>query len=270
MIQEKLYELRNSFLLYVEDRGLMVLMRPFTTIFQIAFSMWTFFNFFWIMIVCAPFIIFPILISEKRGGTFAFKIMKFWGFSFSLLSGIFYKIKNKNILQKDQPYIFVANHNSFLDSPAITLAIPNQFRALGKIEILKMPVFGLIFKYIGVIVDRSSMESKRRSLRLVKEKLRKQIHVMIFPEGTMNSSGYDMLRFHEGAFLVAIETQTPIAPLVIKNTRKMLPKNSWRVKAGVVEVEFLEPISTKGMTIQDLQKLKLQAFEMMQNAYLKN
>ena len=93
---------------------------------------------------------------------------------------------------------------------------------------------------------------------------------MIFPEGTMNNSGHDMLRFHEGAFLVAIETQTPIAPLVIKNTRKMLPKNSWRIKAGFVDVEFLEPISTEGMTIQDLPKLKLQAFEMMQNAYLKN
>ncbi|WP_291724124.1 lysophospholipid acyltransferase family protein [Bernardetia sp.] len=269
MIQEKLYELRDAFLLYAKDRGLMILMRPFTTLFQIAFSMWTFFNFFWIMVVCAPFIIFPILMGEKRGGRFAFTIMKIWGFSFSLLSGIIYRIKNKKTLQKGQPYIFIANHNSFLDSPAITLAIPNQFRALGKIEILKMPVFGLIFKYIGVVVDRSSMQSKKRSLRLIKEKLKKQIHVMIFPEGTMNNSDFDMLRFHDGAFLVAIETQTPIAPLVIKNTRRMLPKNSWRVKAGFIEVEFLEPISTEGMTIQDLPALKMQAYQMMQTAYSK-
>lgn len=264
MFQEKVSALKAEMSHYWEQhRPSLALTRPLTELIWRLYALWAFLMFFSFMLLCLPFIIIPIAIEERRGGLFAFYFMRLWGYAFCALSGIFFKIRGKSHLKKEETYIFVANHNSFLDSPAITVAIPKQFRPLGKVEILKMPIFGFIFRYIGITVDRSSLRSRVQSLQQIKKKLQKGIHVLIFPEGTMNDSEHQLLRFQDGAFLLAIETQRPIAPMVIKNTRQMLPKNSWRLKPDWIEVEFLEPIPTAGLSNSDLPALKEKVFKQM-------
>lgn len=208
------------------------------------------------MLLCVPFIVIFVILHEKRGGNIASFVLKFWGRGFCALSGIFYKTVGKEKLNPKTAYIFTANHRSFLDSPAMVHAIPSQFRALGKKEILDYPVFGFMFKYIGVTVDRSSIMSRKRSFDAIREKLNQKMHILIFPEGQMNTTQETLLRFYDGAFRLAIETQAPIVPTAVLNSRNILPRKHVKLKSGTVTIQFAEPIETQGMTIANVTELK--------------
>jgi 1-acyl-sn-glycerol-3-phosphate acyltransferase len=223
-------------------------------VFYPVYQGWTVFNFFLFMLVCLPFIVLPIMAHERFGSQIAYKIfMKCWGFGFSALSGVFYRARGKENLVPGQSYIFVANHNSFLDSPALVHTIDEPFKALGKQEILRFPVFGFIFRYIGVTVDRSSLQSRRRSFALIKQKLQAGFHIVIFPEGTMNS-GHTLLNlFYEGAFRLAADTQVPIVPVAIHNSRHVLPR-TWKLRPGTITVQFGQPLPVAGATADDLRQ----------------
>src|SRR5690606_37359070 len=113
---------------------------------------------------------------------------KIWAFCFSKCAFVHYKIHNQTIPKRNQAYVYVSNHNSFLDSPALPLAIPGDFKALGKKELMEIPVFGWIIKTVAVMVDRSNAESRRASIERLHQIFRKGISVIIFPEGTINTT----------------------------------------------------------------------------------
>lgn len=217
---------------------------------------WTWFNFGWLMVISLPFVILPIMISEKQGGRLAYWVMRIWGIGFCNLSGIFFKVNGLENLQKDTSYIFTANHGSFLDSPALVAAIPEQFKALGKKEILSYPIFGLVFRYIGVTVDRNDPASRRNSLFEIRKKLEKGIHIVFFPEGSMNKTPELLGKFYDGAFWLAIETQTQIIPMAIKNSRNLCPHDFSYLRPGRITIEIGKPIDSKGLTLGDLSVLK--------------
>jgi 1-acyl-sn-glycerol-3-phosphate acyltransferase len=233
----------------------------FKKILQYAYNFWTIFNFTWLMLVSVPFIVLSVIINQKIGGRFAFMIMEVWARLFSGLSFIFYKTIGREKLEKGKAYVYTCNHASYLDSPAIIVAVPQQSRPLGKVEILKYPVFGIMFRYIGVTVNRSSPRSRIESLELIKKKLLQGINILIFPEGTMNKTEKTLLPFKDGAFRLAIETNTPIVPMAIHNSRKLFPRGSSRLRAGTIIIEISEPISTNGMTLADVHALKQRTFD---------
>lgn len=231
-------------------------MKRILTPFQWLYNIWTVFNFTWLMLVCVPLVSLAIIINDKIGGRVGFFLLRIWARTFSGLSFIFYKVEGLENLEKDKAYIFTANHRSYLDAPALVVGIPEQSRALGKVEILKYPVFGIMFRYIGITVDRTNAESRRTSLELVKKKLLAGINIMIFPEGTMNTTTNTLLPFKEGAFRLAIETGGSIVPVAIHNAGKLLPRGTAQLRAGVITVEIGKPISAENMTFQDMNKLK--------------
>jgi 1-acyl-sn-glycerol-3-phosphate acyltransferase len=153
-----------------------------------------------------------------------------------------------------------------LDSPAFVLAIPGQFRPLGKIEMRKIPIFGWVYPYVVIMVDRSSLESKRKSMLTLMQKLKEGISIFIFPEGKMNQSKDTLLPFHDGAFRIAVETQMPIMPMVILNSRHIMPRHEFQPRPGTITTRFLSPVYTTGLTIRDIPRLKEQVYHMMKQA----
>jgi len=91
--------------------------------------------------------------NERKAGKIAYFFLRCWGLSFSSLCLVFYKIEGRDKIDPRETYIFACNHSSFLDGIAICLAIPNDFRPLGKIELLKIPVFGLMYKHVVILID---------------------------------------------------------------------------------------------------------------------
>ena len=117
-----------------------------------------------------------------------------------------------------------------------------------------------------VLIDRKSKESRDRSVEELKDDLGRGQSILIFPEGTMNRTDAALAEFYDGAFRLAIETQTAIAPMVILNAKKLLPRNNpLAVRPGLIKCVFAEPVEVKGMTAEDLEDLKAMVYKCMED-----
>jgi 1-acyl-sn-glycerol-3-phosphate acyltransferase len=167
------------------------------------------------------------------------------------------------LIQKGQPYIFTISHTSFLDAPAIPAACHVPLKALGKKELAKIPIFGFIASTFAVWVDRSSEESRKKSVDNLVQSLRNGTSILVAPEGTRNSTNEPLLPFFNGPFRLAIETGIPIMPLIIYDAQRLMPKGQLGVRPGTIHNYFLPAIETAGLTLDDLPKLKAEVFEKM-------
>lgn len=234
--------------------------------FSMLFVVWCFVIFISAMLLVMPFIlILSALFRDKKGSDYIFFFLKVWGRIFCLLSFFQIRTKNKSLLKSKKAYIYVSNHNSYLDAIAVVLAIPGSFRPLGKIEMVKVPLFGLIYRKVVVLIDRASKESRAQSVEKLKQDLAKGQSILIFPEGTMNQSDSPLRDFYDGAFRLAIETQTSIAPMVIINARNLLPRaDPFCAKPGTITCIFDEPINVTGLRPEDLETLKARVYSTME------
>jgi len=80
------------------------------------------------------------------------------------------------------------------------------------------------------------------------------ISVVIFPEGTRSAPGQDLLPFKKGGFMLALETEFPIVPLVIRGSREILPPGSWQIAGGEIEVIVGAPIAVRGLERVELMR----------------
>ena len=233
------------------------------------YILWVLIVFSVFKILLLPVILLPILIHPKVGmGTFYG--LKLWSILFSILNFIPYKISGKKNLDRSKSYIYTSNHTSFLDIPGITLAIPTQFRPLAKKELLKIPVFGIIARVVTVIVDRSSPESRQRSMKKLKNILSKGVSILIFPEGTQNRSKELLQPFYSGAFRMAIETKAPIMPMVVINAGNLMPPGGINIKPGKIKVVFGKEISTADYSMEQVNELKELTFTAMEKLLVEN
>lgn len=173
--------------------------------------------------------------------------------------------KNQSPLPANQPAVYVINHQDVLDVFICPGMIPPNVAILGKSSLRYTPVFGLAFWLAGnIFINRTNKEKAWETMH----SLTKTIHergcsMYMFPEGT-RSKGRGLLSFKTGAFTLAIEAGLPIVPIVFSSTHKNIDLTRWQ--AGSVIGEFLEPISTEGMTIEDAKNLMAITRQRMQTA----
>jgi len=152
-----------------------------------------------------------------------------------------------------------------MDIPPIVLAIHQPIRALGKYEMVKVPVFGWIYRAAVVLVNRKDAETRSKSVRALKAAIKNHISIIIFPEGTFNETRQPLKNFFDGAFRIAIETQTPIKPLLLVDTLKRMHYRSlFELTPGVNRVIYLKEVPVEGLTMKDLPILKNKVYQMME------
>ena len=154
-----------------------------------------------------------------------------------------------------QSYVFVANHSSYMDIPAILASIPVEFRFYAKKGLFLIPFLGTHLKRAGHIPvvrgdARASVKSMTFGARLIQER---NISMLLFPEGGRSRGG--MREFKEGAAYIAIKAGVPVVPLGLTGTRYVLPMGSSYVRGGPVTLRIGDPISTAGMKRQDRAQL---------------
>ena len=178
---------------------------------------------------------------------------------------LFYKIERKSTLNKNQAYVFCPNHTSYLDILLIYIAIPVYFHTMGKAELLKVPLFRRFFMEMNIPVNRKSTKDSHRAFVRAGSDLDKGISISLFPEGTIHHNGPVMGRFKNGPFRLAIEKQLPIVPVTFLNNWILFPDDyPHRLgHPGIANVIIHEPIPTKGMTENDLEKLKSIVYDVM-------
>ena len=144
-------------------------------------------------------------------------------------------------------YVFMPNHESFLDGPMMVMVIPQSVRAIMKKNVFGIPVLGWAMLHVGCVpVDRRAggggIKSIEKASRLLRER---GYSFLIFPEGTRSLDG-KLQRFRRGGFFLAIAGGAPIVPVTIGGTFELMPKGRFGAKRGTVSVEFHLPVPVDG------------------------
>jgi 1-acyl-sn-glycerol-3-phosphate acyltransferase len=198
--------------------------------------------------------------------------------TFRLWMGVFMPLVGCPIIRsgsknfkKGENYIVIINHNSLVDIPVSSPWIPGPNVTLAKVEMAKVPLFGVIYKAGSVLVNRKNESSRRESFTKMQEMLEKGVHLCLYPEGTRNKTSQPIQQFFDGAFITAIKAQKPIMPGVIFNTGRILPHNKklW-ARPLPIYFHFLEPVPTEGLTLNDAAELKHKVHKLMSDYYVAN
>jgi 1-acyl-sn-glycerol-3-phosphate acyltransferase len=206
------------------------------------------------------------LLPDPMGQDLFIKISRLWMRVWLILVGCPLKVKGKEFFKKGTAYIVTCNHNSMLDIPLSCPFIPGANKTIAKKSFTKVPLFGWFYRKGAVLVDRKSEVSRRKSFDEMKKVLSIGMHMSIYPEGTRNRIAEPMKKFYDGAFKLAVATNTAIIPAVIFNTKKALPVNKFfYFIPHKLEMHFLAPIQVAGQTAEEL---NAKVFELMKNHYV--
>jgi 1-acyl-sn-glycerol-3-phosphate acyltransferase len=136
---------------------------------------------------------------------------------------------------------------------------------LGKVEMSGIPLFGFIYRKAIVAVDRSSAVNRAESVRILKSIISKGISVLVFPEGTFNMTNKPLKDFYDGAFRLAIETQTAVKPVLFLDTYdRMHYQSIFSLTPGKCRILYLEEIPVEGLQIDDVPWLKQKVYGIME------
>jgi 1-acyl-sn-glycerol-3-phosphate acyltransferase len=170
-----------------------------------------------------PFILICIWVPvwQKYGR----KINRYWARVYFSLIFISVKIEIHAKVETGKPYIFLANHFSYLDV-AMMGFIPGDVLFVGKASIRKAPLFGYYFKKLHIAVDRDRVKSRAETMRRAGEALEKGSGIVLFPEGGIYTQHPpQMVSFKNGAFRLAMEKQIPIIPVTLSFNHLILPED---------------------------------------------
>lgn len=214
-------------------------------------------------------VLFPVFVILSLFGNWGRKaiwtVVRGWSFVWFFMIGMKPVIKYKGErFDKHANYIVVANHASYIDVPFIFRSVPFFVRPLAKAELAKVPLFGYLYRQVAVLVDRSDNKSKAHSIQKLRRALTREGSIFIFPEGTFNETEEPLKAFYDGAFRLALQTNTPILPVIFPDA-----VNRWHYsgalqwKPGKITAIFLPPVSVAEFEPNDLAGLKNKIFTAM-------
>ncbi len=179
-----------------------------------------------------------------------------WSWIVLKIAGVSIEIDGLDKLERGKSYVFISNHASLLDIPAVLYSLPFQLRFLAKKELYKIPVFGLALRMAGHIrIDRGNLESAVESLKKASKRLKKRkASAMVFAEGTRSLDGR-IGRFKKGGIILAISMGIPIVPISISGSRELAPKGDMMIKRGTIRIRVGNPIATEGRDISERNEL---------------
>jgi 1-acyl-sn-glycerol-3-phosphate acyltransferase len=154
------------------------------------------------------------------------------------------------------PYIFAANHTSYIDVLILLAALPFDYRFSAKKELGGWPLLGVVIRRMGnLLFDRDDPEARLRQVDQLKQALARGESVLVFPEGTFTPVG-GLRPFQLGAFKVAVETGQPICPIALRGAREILRDGTFLPRPGRVTLTVCSPLEPAGTTWQEMVRLR--------------
>lgn len=181
-------------------------------------------------------------IPLPRGGRVFFLWARWWSRLLLLSSGVRVRRELSTPLDRGGAYVFLSNHQSLYDIPALLATLPVPARFMAKAELFRIPVFGWSLRVGGFIpVERGTGKEARDSFRAAVARLGRGGSVLIFPEETRSRDGR-LLPFKRGGFLLAQKAALPVVPVGIRGTLRVRDRDSFRIHPGRVLVRYGTPI----------------------------
>ncbi len=175
-------------------------------------------------------------------GQRVFGVGRVWSRGLLAASGARVRASFETDLDPRRSYIFMANHLSHFDIPALFVTLPGQTRFMAKRSLFRIPIFGWAIRVGGFItIDREDRSKVRDSFAAAVERLREGASVLVFPEGT-RATGGGLLPFKRGGFLLALKSGLPIVPVGIAGSRAVRPKGGVAIRPGPIEMRYGAPI----------------------------
>lgn len=205
-----------------------------------------------------PFVLLFSILPQPLGGNLIYRFSAFFTSLAFFLLGIKHEVRFDAPLNKDHAYVFVFNHISYLDALILVKSLQSQsFRGLGKHELVGIPIFGFIYRQAVITVKRKSKEDRAKSLETMKQYLAQGVSIALAPEGTFNTTGQPLIPFYDGAFKIAIQTETPLVPILFLGTNEVLHHSSiFSLRPGKTTTIFLQTTDVKDYDMDQLESLK--------------
>src|SRR5947209_4319272 len=160
------------------------------------------------------------------------------------LTGVDVRVVGREQLDPNQTYVFVSNHQSYLDAAPLFAFTGRRMGMVAKKELLNAPILGFAMGYVNVIaIDRSNRDRAVETLKIVNERLRAGISFGVCPEGTRANPG-EMLPFKKGAFHLAVQTGVPIVPIALKNADVLMGRRLAEAWPGTIDMVMMPPVET--------------------------
>jgi 1-acyl-sn-glycerol-3-phosphate acyltransferase len=189
-------------------------------------------------------------VPERPGGVYWW-IPRAWTRALVWAGGVTVRVHGADrIGDGREPRIFASNHVSWYDVFVLAATLP-RYAFVAKAELLRIPVFGAGARAVGTVpIERENRKSAFASYEAAAAQVRGGRPIVVFPEGTRGRA-YPLRPFKKGPFVLAIAAQVPVVPVVMYGTMAIMKKGDWRIHSGVVDLHFLEPVPTTGLTYDD-------------------
>jgi len=214
-------------------------------------SFWCYLVLTIIFIICAPIGIFISFFSTSIFSIYTFYLAKL----ILLLIGVRVKVYGDFPIKNNNPYIYIANHSSYLDPVLNCYLINKKYKYLAKSEVLDWPLFGSLVKKHLVAVKREKKESRSNSMTSMKKNILNGYSIVIYPEGGWKDENsnhpYDIKanellnQFRNGSFRLAISTNTDIVPVSMINAKNIHSSDTMLFKPGKVIIHIHNPINVE-------------------------
>lgn len=210
-----------------------------------------FVTFSYMLLVGTPFLIYALV----TGNTDPIYNIGIGGARLAVwLSGVRKEVHGLDKIPKHGAVIFMPNHQSNCDPPAVISVLPPVL-VMAKKEFFRIPVLGLAMRRRGFIpIDRKNRESALAAVDKAVAALQAGHSFLAFPEGTRSPDGR-LQTFKKGLFVMAIKAGASIVPVSVSGGRKVMPKDKFAIYPGRVRITFHDPISTVGMAGGDRRKI---------------
>lgn len=175
------------------------------------------------------------------------------------------KVNGQENVDRDEPRIYLSNHQSYFDIFVLLAYLPANFKFILKQELMRIPLLGFAMKGARYIaIDREDPRKAVKSMNEAAMKIKEGSSMLIFPEGTRSEDG-KLQPFKTGGFRLALKAGCDVVPVTIKNSRNIVPKKSLKINKGNIDMNIGTPISVKDYTKRDMDKLMDQVREAILN-----
>jgi len=206
----------------------------------------------YMLLVGAPMLLYSAIIHNTDT---LYKIGIAGGRMVLWLAGVKVDVRNREKIVADRAVVFMSNHQSNADAPAVFVQLPPVL-TLGKKEFFRIPILGTAMRLRGFIpverkrIRRQAVEQVEQAVRA----LRSGHSFVVFPEGTRSADGR-LKPFKRGVFVMAIEAGAPIVPISLSGAARIMRKGSPVIHPGTVRLTIHDPVPTQGRTLDDMPQI---------------
>jgi len=196
-----------------------------------------------------------ISLVDKDGRKVHFHCAVPWARVILRVCGIRVDVRGLENVDPGVPRIYMTNHQSFFDIFALLACLPVNFKFILKQELMKIPFLGPAMKKAGYIgIERDDPRKAVSSMKQAADRIKNGASVLIFPEGTRSPDGR-LQAFKKGGFNLAVKAGCDIVPIGIRDSFRIAPKGSLRIRKGTFGLRIGRPVSLSGLGKRDTPQL---------------